>query len=242
MDIHVFTIFPEMFSSPLDASIIKKAREKELIRVWLHDFRVYSSSKHKKVDDSPFGGGAGMVLTPEPVFNALEQNFNGGKVLLMSPQGQRFDQHLAKELACEERLAIICGHYEGFDERIRSLADYEISIGDYVLTGGELPALVVIDAVCRLVPGVLGESESALSDSFYEKLLEYPQFTRPRDFRGMRVPEVLLSGNHEQIRLWRRKESLRRTLKKRPDLMTGLELSKEDWKLLEEIKTEENGM
>ena len=240
MDIHVFTIFPEMFSSPLDASIIKRAREKELIRVWLHDFREYSASKHKKVDDSPFGGGAGMVLTPEPVFSALEQNFKGGKVLLMSPQGQKFDQKLACELASEERLAIICGHYEGFDERIRSLADYEISIGDYVLTGGELPALVVIDAVSRLLPGVLGETESVMSDSFYEGLLEYPQYTRPREFRGMTVPEVLLSGNHEQIRLWRRKESLRRTILRRPDLIENLKLSKEDRKLLLEIETEEN--
>jgi len=230
-----------MFSSPLDASILKKAREKELIRIHLHDFRAYSPSKHKKVDDSPFGGGAGMVLTPEPVFSALEQNFEGGKVLLMSPQGQKFDQNLAKELACEDKLAIICGHYEGFDERIRSLADYEVSIGDYVLTGGELPAMIVIDAVSRLVPGVLGETESVLTDSFYEGLLEYPQYTRPRDFRGMAVPEVLLSGNHEQIRLWRRKESLRRTLQRRPDLTASMDLSKEDRKLLEEISAEENG-
>ena len=240
MDIHVFTIFPEMFSGPLDTSILKKAREREIIRVMLHDFRTYSTSKHKKVDDSPFGGGAGMVLTPEPVFLALEQNFSEGKVILMSPQGQKFDQKLAKELACEEKLAIICGHYEGFDERIRSLADYEISIGDYVLTGGELPAMVLIDTVSRLIPGVLGETESVLADSFYEGLLEYPQYTRPREFRGLSVPEVLLSGNHEQIRLWRRKESLRRTLKRRPDLLAGREFSKEDKLLLAKIEAEEN--
>jgi len=239
MEIHVFTIFPEMFNCTLEASILKRARDKGLIDVRLHDFRAYSASKHKKVDDSPFGGGAGMVMMPEPIFAALEQNFIGGKVLLMSPQGRKFEQSLARELAGAEKLAIICGHYEGFDERIRSLADYEISIGDYVLTGGELPAMVVIDAVSRLLPGVLGEDESALADSFVEGLLEYPQYTRPRDFRGMAVPEILLSGNHEQIRLWRRKESLRRTLLRRPDLLEKYVLSKEDRQLLGEVEKEE---
>jgi len=240
MDIYVFTLFPEMFEGPLNTSILKKAREKDVFRIHFINYREYSTSKHKTVDDSPFGGGAGMVLKPEPVFRAVEANFGTrGKILLMSPQGVTFNQGLAKELAEEDNLAIICGHYEGYDERIRSLADYEISIGDYVLTGGELPAMAVIDAISRLLPGVLGEETSPLSDSFYEGLLEYPQYTRPREFRGMRVPEVLLSGNHEQIRLWRRKESLKRTLKRRPDLLINMELSREDRKLLEEINKEE---
>ncbi|MCR4442651.1 MAG: tRNA (guanosine(37)-N1)-methyltransferase TrmD [Peptococcaceae bacterium] len=240
MDICVFTLFPEMFTGPLDNSILKKAREKGLISIKIIDYRYYSPSRHKNVDDSPFGGGAGMVLKPEPIYYALEKNCpRPGKVLLMTPQGKTFDQALAKLLASEESLAIICGHYEGYDERIRALSDYELSIGDYVLTGGELPAMVVIDAVCRLLPGVLGEKESPLTDSFYDGLLEHPQYTRPRDFRGMRVPDVLLSGNHEQIRVWRRKESLRRTLLRRPDLLAKASLSEEDRELLEEIAREE---
>jgi len=240
MEICVFTLFPEMFAGPLDNSILKKAREKGLINIRVIDYRPYSPTRHKNVDDSPFGGGAGMVLKPEPIYYALESNCpRPGKVLLMTPQGTTFNQELAKNLAGEESLAIICGHYEGFDERIRALADYELSIGDYVLTGGELPAMVVIDAVCRLLPGVLGEKESPLTDSFYDGLLEYPQYTRPRDFRGMKVPEVLLSGNHELIRVWRRKESLRRTLLRRPDLLEKASLSEEDRRLLEEIAREE---
>lgn len=239
MDIYVFTLFPEMFAGPLNSSILKRAREKDLFAVHLINYRDYSTSKHKTVDDTPFGGGAGMVLKPEPIYRAVEDNFSpGGKILLMTPQGIPFKQDLAKELAGEERLAIICGHYEGYDERIRGLADYELSIGDYVLTGGELPAMVVIDAVSRLLPGVLGEETSPYSDSFYDGLLEYPQYTRPREFRGMQVPETLLSGNHEQIRVWRRKESLKRTLQRRPDLFTGKELAAEDLRLLLELSEE----
>lgn len=246
MDIHVFTLFPEMFTGYVNTSILKKAQEKELISINLINFREYSLSKHKNVDDTPFGGGAGMLLQPEPIFRALEGNLGGidtypGKIILMSPQGQTFNQDIAKALAQEEKLAIICGHYEGFDERIRSFVQLELSIGDYVLTGGELPALVVIDAVSRLLPGVLGEETSSISDSFYHGLLEYPQYTRPREFRGEKVPEVLVSGNHEQIRLWRRKESLRRTLKRRPELLDNCDLTKEDLTLLEEIKNEEKG-
>ncbi len=245
MEITIFTIFPEMFTGPLHTSILQKAQDKGLISFNLVDFREYSQSKHKNVDDYPFGGGAGMVIMPEPVYLAVEDTIGdpaqfSGKVIIMSPQGQPFTQELAKELAKEERLAFICGHYEGFDERIRRLAHLEISIGDYVLTGGELPAMVVIDAVSRLLPGVLGEEGSIYEDSFYQGLLEYPQYTRPRDFRGQTVPEVLLSGNHEKIRLWRRKESLRRTKVRRPELLKQAELTGEDLKLLAEIEAEEN--
>lgn len=242
MEIYVLTLFPEMFAGPLETSILKKAQKKGLLHFQFINYRDYSTSKHKNVDDSPFGGGVGMVLKPEPIYDALEKNYpGGGKVLLMSPQGRPFDQQIAKDLANEKSLAIICGHYEGYDERIRQLVDYEISIGDYVLTGGELPAMVVIDAVSRLLPGVLGEQESPLHDSFYNGLLEYPQYTRPRIFRGMEVPEVLISGNHKQINLWRRKESLRRTKQRRPDLLRRIDLTNEDRKLLAEIETEEKG-
>jgi len=245
MEISIFTIFPEMFEGPLHTSILKKAQDKQLISFKLVDFRSYSPSKHKNVDDSPFGGGAGMVLKPEPIFLAVEDVVGDpaqypGKILLMSPQGQPFTQELAGQLALEEKLTFICGHYEGFDERIRSLAHMEISLGDYVLTGGELPAMVIIDAVSRLLPGVLGEEESVYSDSFYNGLLEHPHYTRPRDFRGHSVPEVLISGNHEKIRIWRRKESLRRTKTRRPELLERIELSKEDRKLLAEISAEED--
>lgn len=237
MDINVFTIFPEMLTGPLNTSILKKAQDRGLVTFQTTNFRQYSTSKHRNVDDTPFGGGAGMVLKPEPIFYALEGELGplkdyDGKIILMSPQGESFHQGIAIELARERKLAFICGHYEGFDERIRSIVHREISIGDYVLTGGELPAMVVIDAVCRLLPGVLGEEESALSDSFYNGLLEHPHYTRPRSFRGMEVPEVLLSGNHEQIRIWRRFQSLKRTLERRPDLLDRMELSQEDRKLL----------
>ncbi|MGI6144817.1 MAG: tRNA (guanosine(37)-N1)-methyltransferase TrmD [Clostridia bacterium] len=247
MEIHVFTIFPDMFTGPLNTSILKRAQEQQKVKFHLVDFRCYSPSKHKNVDDSPFGGGVGMVLKPEPIYYAVEAALGDlhdykGKILLMSPQGKQFDQKMARELAQEERLAIICGHYEGFDERIRFLVDEEISIGDYVLTGGEIPAMVVIDAVCRLLPGVLGESESPLTDSFYNGLLEYPQYTRPREFRGMTVPETLLSGNHEEIRKWRRKEALRRTWLRRPELLKTLVLSDEDKKFLSQIMQEEKGI
>jgi len=244
MEIHVFTIFPDMFNGPLNTSILKRAQEQQKVNFHLVDFRCYSPSKHKNVDDSPFGGGVGMVLKPEPVYTAVEATLGNlsdykGKILLMSPQGKQFDQKMARELAQEQCLAIICGHYEGFDERIRALADAEISIGDYVLTGGEIPAMVVIDAVCRLLPGVLGESESPLTDSFYNGLLEYPQYTRPREFRGMPVPETLLSGDHEEIRKWRRKEALRRTWQRRSELLKALDLTDEDKMFLSQIIQEE---
>lgn len=243
MEVYIFTIFPEMFAGIINTSILKRAQEKQLVTIKLIDFRAYAPSKHQNVDDSPFGGGAGMVLKPEPIYYAMEsvlgdiQNFPG-KILLMSPQGEQFEQKMARELAQEKSLAFICGHYEGFDERVRLLADQEISIGDYVLTGGEVPAMVVIDAVCRLLPGVLGESQSPLSDSFYHGLLEYPQYTRPREFRGLMVPEILLSGNHAAIEKWRHKEALRRTLQRRPDLLQKRDLSVKEQELLSELKCE----
>jgi tRNA (guanine37-N1)-methyltransferase len=244
VDVHVFTIFPEMFDGPLNTSILKRAREARRICFQTVNFRDYSPMKHQNVDDSPFGGGAGMVLKPEPIYYAVEDVLGGrerygGKILLMTPQGRLFDQAMAKALAAEPALAFICGHYEGFDERIRRLADAEISIGDYILTGGELCAMVVIDAVCRLLPGVLGAEESALTDSFSDGLLEYPQYTRPREFRGQWAPETLLSGNHEQIRLWKRKESLRRTFLRRREMLARVSLSEEDQRLLEDIYKEE---
>lgn len=245
MEINIFTIFPEMFVSPFNTSIIKKAQDKGLLSFNFIDFRKYSLSKHKNVDDGPFGGGVGLVLMPEPIFLAVEDSLGNpreyqGKIILMSPQGVPFNQGMAEDLSKETSLSFICGHYEGFDERIRTLAHYEISIGDYVLTGGELPAMVVIDAVSRMIPGVLGEEESAYTDSFSDGVLEYPQYTRPREFRGMSVPEVLLSGNHEKIRLWRRKESLRRTLIRRPELLKPNLLTDEDQLLLTMIREEEN--
>lgn len=243
MDIKVFTIFPEMFESPLNASILAKARQKGLINISFINFRDYAQDKHHSVDDYPFGGGAGMVLKPEPLILALENNLaiaeEEQEIILLSPQGKIFNQDHAKQLSQKKKLAFICGHYEGFDERIRSYVTQEFSIGDYVLTGGELPAMVMIDAIARLIPNVIKESQSFEEDSFYQGLLEYPQYTRPRTFRNMEVPQVLLSGNHRQIELWRHKESLRRTLKRRPDLLAKYNLSSEERKLLKEIKAEE---
>lgn len=244
MKITVLTLFPEMFEGPMNASILKKAREKDLIAFETVNFRDYAHSKHKNVDDIPYGGGAGMVLKPEPIFEALEDvrrlpSMNQAKVLLMSPQGQPFNQAKAQALAQEEALIFLCGHYEGFDERIRTIVDVELSIGDYVLTGGELPAMVVIDAVCRLLPGVLGEKDSHVRDSFSDGLLEHPHYTRPREYRGMTVPEVLLNGHHAQIDRWRRKESLRRTWHRRKGLLEAANLSPADQLLLKEIRQED---
>ena len=243
MRITVLTIFPEMFGGPLEASIIKRACERGLIGIELVNFRDYAASKHKNVDDEPYGGGAGMLLKPEPIYAAFEaaagpKGRYGGKVVLMSPQGTPYTQRIAGELAAEKDIVIICGHYEGFDERVRALADLELSIGDYVLTGGELPAMVVIDSLCRLLPGALGEDESHMADSFSDGLLEHPHYTRPRVFRGMAVPDVLVSGNHEQIRRWRRKESLRRTWLRRRELIDRAPLTEEDGRLLHEIRRE----
>ncbi|WP_258361059.1 tRNA (guanosine(37)-N1)-methyltransferase TrmD [Moorella sulfitireducens (nom. illeg.)] len=241
MRVDVLTIFPEIFSGFLNTSIIKRAREQGFLTVNLVDIRDYAGNKHRNVDDYPFGGGPGMVMQAEPIFLAVEALLPGENavrppIILLSPQGEVFNQDLAAELAGEERLVLICGHYEGVDERVRQfLANREISIGDYVLTGGELPAMVVIDAVTRLLPGVLGDPAGAREDSFAMGLLEYPQYTRPRSFRGMEVPEVLLSGNHERIRQWRRRQALERTWRRRPDLLARVDLSAEDRHLLEEI-------
>jgi len=243
LDIKVLTIFPEMFESPLNASILYKARQKGLLNISLINFRDYAQNKHNSVDDYPFGGGAGMVLKPEPIITALEANITMGdpdqEIILLSPQGKVYKQEHAKLLAKKSKLVFICGHYEGFDERIRAFATEEYSIGDYVLTGGELPALVMIDSIARLIPGVIKESQSFEEDSFYQGLIEYPHYTRPRDFRNIEVPEVLLSGNHEHIKQWRYKESLRRTLIRRPDLLSTYNLSEEDRNLIREIEIEE---
>jgi len=244
--IDIITIFPAMFAPMLAESILKRAQDAGLIEVRVHDLREYTSDRHRTTDDYPFGGGVGMVMKPEPFFAAVETircPAEAGcreEVVLLSPQGERFQQAVARALATCQHLILLCGHYEGVDERVREhLATRAISIGDYVLTGGELPAMVVVDAVTRLLPGALGAESGPASDSFSEYLLEYPQYTRPAEFRGWKVPEMLLSGHHEQIRRWRRKESLRRTLKLRPDLLAAAQLTEEDRELREEIEQEE---
>ncbi|HEY3080743.1 MAG TPA: tRNA (guanosine(37)-N1)-methyltransferase TrmD [Chloroflexota bacterium] len=240
MRIDVLTTFPRMFDGPLDESILKRARERGLVEVRVHDLRGWTTDRHRTTDDAPYGGGAGMVMRPEPVFAAAEALLaeappGPGEVILLTPQGQRFDQAMARRLSEMRHLLLLCGHYEGFDERIRErLATRELSIGDYVLTGGELPALVLIDAVARLQPGVLGSDESLDEESHSHGLLEYPHYTRPPDFRGWEVPPVLLSGNHGAIARWRREQSLARTLERRPDLLAAAELSSADRRFLAE--------
>jgi len=236
----VLTIFPEMFA-PFQESILKRAQKAGIIEIDLLNFREFAESKHKNVDDLPYGGGAGMVLKPEPIFAAVRSlpKTEKSRIILLSPQGKVFRQEDAcRWVASYDHLIFLCGHYEGFDERIRSLADEEISLGDFVLTGGELAAMAMIDCTARLLPGVLGKEESCQQDSHSQGLLEYPQYTRPADFEGMAVPEVLLSGHHENIKKWRRKESLRRTFLRRPDLISKIEFSQEDYFLLEELAGE----
>jgi tRNA (guanine37-N1)-methyltransferase len=236
----IFTLFPGMFRGPFEESILARAQAAGLIEIALHSPRDTTTDRHHIVDDYPYGGGAGMVMKPEPLFAAVEATYAGGPIVLLSPQGRLFTQAAARELACEPRVTLICGHYEGVDERVREhLATDEISIGDYVLTGGELAAMVVVDAVARLLPGVLAP-DSAEDESHAAGLLEYPQYTRPPDFRGWQVPDVLLSGNHAAVARWRRKESLRRTRERRPDLLAQIELTKVDQKLLTEIEAEES--
>lgn len=240
MKFTILTIFPEMFR-PLEESILKRAQEARRIQIKLINFRDYAESKHKNVDDVPYGGGSGMVLKPEPIFVAvrsLEPAIGNRRVILLSPQGKVFDQRTALRLAQYDELVFLCGHYEGFDERIRTLVDEEISIGDFVLTGGELAAMVVIDAVSRHIPGVLGKQNSSEEDSHSEGLLEYPQYTRPPEFEGMQVPEILFTGHHARIQAWRRKESLRRTYLRRPELLEKVEFKPEDYALLEELVEE----
>ena len=244
MKIDILTLFPRMFEGPLSESIIGKAIDKNLLAVSVMNFRDFSENKHHNVDDYPYGGGAGMLLTAQPIFSALDtiQSKNPQtkkRVILLDPAGVPFTQSVAEELAEEEHLVFICGHYEGYDERIRSLVTDEISLGDYVLTGGELGAMVMIDATVRLLPEVLGNEESAKTDSHSTGLLEHPQYTRPADYRDMKVPDVLLSGNHKKIAEWQEKESLRRTYLRRPDMLENLELTKEQIKWLDEIKKEQ---
>ncbi len=233
MRIDILTIFPGMFRGPFEESIVKRAVEKGLVQIFLHDIRDYASDRHRTVDDYTFGGGQGMLMKPEPLFAAVDdvqsQAPERGPVVLLTPQGRLFDQEVAVELARQERLIVICGHYEGVDARVHEhLATDEISIGDYVLSGGELAAMVVVDAVVRQIPGALGSPLSSADDSFAQGLLEHPQYTRPAEFRGMSVPEVLLSGNHGEIARWRRQQSLLRTARRRPDLLARVELTEEE--------------
>ena len=243
LNFEVLTLFPGMLEGPLNESILKRGREKGLLNVAVRNIRDTTEDKHKTADDSPYGGGAGMVLKPGPIFSAIEAiqaEHPGEKLLtiLLSPQGRLFDQKRAEELSEEtRRIVLLCGHYEAIDERVvEALVDEELSIGDYVLTGGELAALVVIDAAARLLPGVLGDDESAYRDSFGDGLLDHPHYTRPAEFRGRKVPDVLLSGNHADIEKWRRRESLKATLMKRPDLLATAYLTDEDRKILEVLK------
>lgn len=242
MRIDILSLFPAMFDGPFGDSIIKRAVEKGILDINITNPRDFAQGKHQQVDDTPFGGGSGMVMKPEPVFRAvkhvkLHTQYENRRVLLLSPEGQVFTQSKARELAQLDQLILICGHYEGFDARIsENLADEIISIGDYVLTGGELPAMIITDAVARMLPGVLGSEESAPTDSFYNGLLEHPQYTRPRDYEGMTVPEVLLSGDHARIAKWRRQKSLEITLRNRPDLLEVAELADEDRKYIELLK------
>ena len=221
MKIDVLTLFPAMFTGPLDESILRRARQKGLLELKIHNLRDWAHDRHRTVDDKPFGGGPGMLLKPEPIFEAVESlRREETKVILLSPAGRKLTQAVVRELAREQHLLLVTGHYEGFDERVReALADDELSIGDYILTNGALPAMVVIDAVTRLLPGVLGDDESSRDESFSHGLLEYPQYTRPAEFRGLKVPEVLISGHHAEIEKWRREQARRRTEERRPDLL-----------------------
>jgi len=238
MQFDVFTLLPEVFPPYLDSSILQRARQNRLIDVRVHNIRDYAHDKHHTTDDTPYGGGGGMVMKPEPMFEAVESILGREAdcpVILLTPQGRVFSQTVAAELSRHERIALLCGRYEGVDERIRQhLVTDEISIGDYVLTGGELPALILIDAVSRLLPGVLGDPTGAEDDSHASGLLEYPHYTRPPEFRGDGVPEVLLSGDHAKIEKWRREQSLLRTLERRPDLLEKADLNKDDIKFLTE--------
>lgn len=239
MNISILTLFPKMFESPLDISILGRAQAKNLLNIKVWDIRDFAQDKHRVVDDAPYGGGAGMVLKPDVVVRCIEhvKTYNSGPVIYLTPQGEPFTQNSAQKLADHRELIFLCGHYEGLDERVRQeWIDHEISIGDYVLTGGELPAMVVIDAVARLIPGVLGAEASAEYDSFMDGLLEHPHYTRPVLFRSMRVPDVLLSGNHELIRKWRLKESLKRTVVRRPDLLENRKLTVEEQSMLTELE------
>lgn len=243
MQIDVITIFPQMLEGIIKESILKRAQQKNIVKINIHNLRDFALDKHSIVDDYSYGGGAGMVLKPEPIFCAVEKIVGSKKgkrrarIILLTPQGQTFNQAKAKELSQEEHLLFICGHYEGVDERVKeNLINDEISIGDYVLTGGELPAMVIIDSLVRILPGVLNKRESFENDSFYQGLLDYPHYTRPERFRGKSVPALLLSGDHNQIKKWRRQKAIKNTLEKRPDLLEKITFSAEDQKILEKLK------
>jgi tRNA (guanine37-N1)-methyltransferase len=239
MRFDIITIFPELFGSVFDFGIVRRAVEAKLIEINIHDLRDYTHDRHRQVDDRPFGGGAGMVMKPEPLFRAVEavtSDSPDASVALLSPQGRLFDQDLAREYSLKPKVVLICGRYEGVDERIvKHLITDEVSIGDFVLSGGEIPAMVVVDAVTRLIPGALGCEQSAERESFVGGLLDYPQYTRPAEYRGMKVPEVLLSGNHAEIERWRWRKSLEQTLRRRPDLITARELAADQRQEMEEI-------
>lgn len=220
MNIDILTLFPDSFQSVFNESIIKRARKKGLVTIKIHNLRKWTHDRHRTADDRPFGGGPGMVMKPEPVFEAIDGLLKSKtRIVLLTPQGKKLDQKISKKLVKHKHLILICGHYEGVDERIRKLAHDEISIGDYILTCGELPAMVLVDSLTRLVPGVLGDKDSTVSESFENGLLEYPQYTRPAKYRGKKVPKILLSGNHRSIADWRKKEAIKRTKKRRPDLL-----------------------
>lgn len=249
MRIDVVTIFPSMFDGVLSEGMIRIARERNLVDVRLHDLRDYTQDKHRQVDDTPYGGGAGMVMKPEPFYRAVTSIGGGSlddarkncRIAIFTPRGRVLDQALAEELAGEERIILLCGRYEGVDERVHeNVATDELSLGDFVLSGGEIPAMVVIDAVTRLIPGVLGEELSLAEESFSGGLLEYPQYTRPAEFMGAAVPEILLSGHHGEIAKWRRRERLKATLSRRPELLERIDLSTEDERMLGEIKREQD--
>jgi len=237
MKIDVLTLFPEVVQAYLKESIIRRAAERNLVHIDVINIRDYSNDKHNTVDDSPYGGGPGMVMKPEPIFEAFDQNnLWKGKKIFLSPQGKTLNHNLAVNLSEEAHLVILCGHYEGIDQRVIDKMDLEISIGDYVISNGAVAAMVLIDAVARHIPNALGNSESAEEDSFANGLLEYPQYTRPEEYRGMKVPEILLSGNHKEIRKWRRKQSIIKTYQRRPELLEKISLSDEEKRIIKEIK------
>ena len=238
MEIHILTIFPEMFASPLEASILQRAQERHLLSIHLHNIRDFTSDRHRVTDDYPYGGGAGMVMKPGPIvrgIQAVQERFGPAQVVLLSPQGVLLTQDLVCCLAQAERLLLICGRYGGVDARVQSYVDREVSIGDYILTGGELPAMVLVDAVGRMIPDVLGDPQSVTEDSLFNMLLQGPQYTRPPEFAGQRVPDVLLSGNHAAITTWRRRQSLKTTLERRPDLLQRAVLSEQDMAMLRDV-------
>jgi tRNA (guanine37-N1)-methyltransferase len=242
MDIHILTLFPEMFVSPLQSSILQRAQERQQLQVTVHDLREFASGRHRVTDDSPYGGGSGMVMKPEPIatgVRALRERFGPAFVMLMSPQGRALDQEFAKTLLNHPRLVLVCGRYSGVDARVMQYIDAELSVGDYVLTGGELPAMVVLDVVGRMIPGVVGDRQSVEGDSFFNGLLQGPQYTRPESFAGVRVPEVLLSGDHGAIAKWRQRQALQTTLEKRPDLLNRGRLTPQDRAILRELTGEE---